>query len=54
MSESLKLALTTAMTTVKSDVLEIMEVAVPAALAVVGVVMAVKIGVNFFKSLATA
>lgn len=54
MSETIKSALTTAMTSVKTDVLDILEVAVPAALAVVGVVMAIKIGVKFFKSLASA
>ena len=54
MSEKIKNALTTAMTSVKTDVLDILEVAVPAALAVVGVVMAIKIGVKFFKSLASA
>ncbi|MGN0132907.1 MAG: hypothetical protein ACI4AA_10735 [Lachnospiraceae bacterium] len=54
MSESVKTALTTAMTGVKTDVLSIIEVAVPAALAIVGVVMAIRLGVRFFKSIATA
>lgn len=54
MSESVKTALTTAMSGVKTDVLGIIEVAVPAALAIVGVVMAVKLGVRFFKSIASA
>ena len=54
MSETVKTALTTAMTGVKNDVLSIIEVAVPAALAIVGVVMAIRIGINFFKSIASA
>ena len=54
MSESVKTALTTSMTTVKTDVLSIIEVAVPAALAIVGVVLAIKIGIRFFKSISAA
>lgn len=54
MSESVKTALQTAMTGVKSDVLGIIEIAVPAALAIVAVVMSIKMGVRFFKSIASA
>lgn len=54
MSEAVKTALSTAMTGVKTDVLGIIEVAVPCALAIVGVVMAIKIGISFFKSIANA
>ncbi len=54
MSESVKTALTTAFTGVKTDVLSIIEVAVPAALAIVAVTMAIKIGVGFFRSIARA
>ena len=54
MSESVKTALTTAFTGVKTDVLAIIEVAVPAALAIVAVIMAIKIGVGFFRSIARA
>lgn len=51
MSEAVKTALTTAMTGVKTDVLSIIEVAVPAGLAIVSVTLAIKIGVSFFKSI---
>lgn len=52
--DTLKTALTTAFTGVKTDTLDIMGVALPAALGIVSVVMAVKIGINFFKSVAQA
>lgn len=54
MSEGVKTALQTAMTGVKTDVLGIVEIAVPAALAIVAVVMSIKMGVRFFKSIASA
>ena len=54
MSEGVKTALTTAFTGVKTDVLSIVEIAVPAALAIVAVTMAIKIGVGFFRSIAKA
>ncbi len=54
MSETLRTAMTTAFTGVKNDVLANLEVAVPAALGIVAVVMAVKIGIKFFKSIANA
>ena len=52
--DTLKTALTTAFTGVKTDTLDIMGVALPAALGIVSVVMAVRIGINFFKSIAQA
>lgn len=54
MDETLKQAFTTATTTVKSDVMEMMGVALPAGLAIMGVIMAVRIGINFFRSIAGA
>ena len=51
--EALKTALTTAFTQVKSDTLDILGVALPAALGIVAVIMAVKIGIKFFKSVAS-
>lgn len=51
MSETLKTALSTAMTGVKNDVLEIIEVAVPAGLAIVAVTLAIRVGISFFKSI---
>lgn len=52
MDESMKQAFTTATTTIKSDVLEMMAVALPAGLAIMGIQMAVRIGLNFFRSVA--
>lgn len=52
--ESLKTALTTAFDGVKSDALGIMGVALPAALGIVSAVLAVRIGIKFFKSVAKA
>lgn len=51
--ETLKTALTTAFTQVKTDTLDILGVALPAALGIVAVIMAVKIGIRFFKSVAS-
>ena len=52
--DTLKTSLTTAFTQVKTDTLDIMGVALPAGLAIVSVVMAVRIGISFFKSIAQA
>ena len=49
--ESLKTALTTAFAAVKTDTLDILGVALPAALGIVATIMAVKIGINFFKKI---
>lgn len=48
--EVLKTALTTAFTQVKTDTLDILGVALPAALGIVAVIMAVKVGIKFFKN----
>ena len=52
--EALTEALTTSFTQVKTDALAVMGVALPAALGIVGVIMAVRIGIKFFKSVAKA
>lgn len=52
--ETLKTSLTTAFTQVKTDTLDILGVALPAALGIVAVVMSVRIGISFFKSVAQA
>lgn len=52
MSESLKQAFTTAVTTMKGDVLEMIETALPAGLAIMGIGLAVTIGLKFFRSIA--
>lgn len=54
MSEGVKTALQTAMTGVKNDVLGIIEVAVPAGLAITAVTMSIRMGIQFFKSVASA
>ena len=51
--ETLKTSLTTAFGQVKTDSLDILAVALPAALGIVSVIMAVKIGISFFKSVAS-
>ena len=52
MSETLTQALSTAFTSVKSDVIDIFETALPAALAIMGVALAVSLGIKFFKKFA--
>ncbi|MEG1847854.1 MAG: hypothetical protein RR238_05220 [Lachnospiraceae bacterium] len=47
-------ALTTAFVGIKTDVLSILVVALPAALGIVATIMAIKIGINFFKNIASA
>ena len=54
MDENLKQAFTTATTTIKSDVIEMIGVALPAGLAIMGIGLAVRIGLNFFRSVASA
>lgn len=49
MDEALKTAMTTAFTGVKSDVLDIIGAALPIALAIVGVGLAITLGIKFFK-----
>jgi hypothetical protein len=51
--DTLKTSLTTAFTQVKTDTLDILGVALPAALGIVSVILAVKIGIRFFKSIAS-
>lgn len=49
MDEALKTAMTTAFTGVKTDVLDIIGTALPIALAIVGVGLAITMGIKFFK-----
>lgn len=53
MSEALKQAFTTATTTIKGDVLEMMEVALPAGLTIMGIQLAIRLGISFFKRIAS-
>lgn len=49
MPEGMQTAISTAMTAVKSDVFSVMSDALPIGLAIMGVSLAVTIGVTFFK-----
>lgn len=53
MSEALTTAISTAFTGVKTDVIDIMETALPVALAIVGVGLAITLGVKFFKKISS-
>lgn len=48
-ASTLSTTFSTALTTVKGDVLDFVGVALPVALAIVGTFVAVKLGINFFK-----
>lgn len=50
LTEDFKTALSTAFSTVKSDAVSLMTLALPAALAIMGIVIAIKLGIKFFKS----
>jgi hypothetical protein len=52
MSETLTSAFTTAVGNIKSDVLTMIATALPAGLTIMGIGLAVSIGVRFFKSVA--
>lgn len=52
MSESLTTALTTAFNNISTDVMDVAEVALPVALGIVGLFLAVRLGIKFFKSVA--
>lgn len=54
MSENLTAALSAAFTGVQTDVLGIVEMALPIGLGIVAVIMGIKIGVKFFKGIAKA
>ncbi len=51
-SEAMKTALTTAFTGIQTDVMSIITIALPAALAIAGVGIAIRLGINFFRSIA--
>ena len=52
MAEEMTQAFTTAVGSIKSDVMTMIQTALPAGLAIMGVGLAVRIGVNFFRSIA--
>lgn len=48
-SEDMKTALSGAFSSVKDDAVSLMTLALPAALAIMGIVIAIKLGIKFFK-----
>ena len=50
--ENVTSAFTTAVGTIKTDTLSMIETALPAGLAIAGIMIAVRIGINFFRSIA--
>ncbi len=54
MSTEVQTAIQTAFTQVKTDVMSLIGIAVPAGLAITAVTMSIKMGVSFFKSIASA
>lgn len=53
MTEAMKTAFTTAVDSIKTDVTSMIGVAMPAGLGIAGVMIAVRLGINFFKSIAS-
>lgn len=53
MTEAMKTAFSTAVDGIKSDVLSMMSTALPAGLSIMGVMLALRLGVNFFRSIAS-
>lgn len=54
MGEALTGAFTTAVGTIKTDVTTMISTALPAGLAIMGIGLAVRIGINFFRSIANS
>jgi hypothetical protein len=52
LTESMKTAFSNAIDSVKDDVTGMITVAMPAGLAIMGINLAVRLGINFFKSIA--
>lgn len=52
MSDVLKTALTTAFTSVQTDVTSMVELALPIGLGIMGLFMAIRLGIGFFRSVA--
>ncbi len=49
MSETMTTALTTAFTNVKTDVISVVETALPIGLGIMGVMLAINLGIKFFS-----
>lgn len=52
MTESMKTVFETALGTVKTDVFGTVETALPVGLAIMGLFLAIRLGINFFRSIA--
>lgn len=52
LSESMKTAFSNAIAGIKSDVIEMINLALPAGLAIMGIRLAVRLGVSFFRTIA--
>ncbi|MGN0347674.1 MAG: hypothetical protein ACI4DU_10380 [Lachnospiraceae bacterium] len=52
MPETLKQAFTTATTTIKTDMVDMAEVALPAGMAIAGLSMAISFGISLFRRFA--
>lgn len=50
--ESITTAFTTAVATIKTDTISMIEAALPAGLTIAGIMIAAKLGINFFRSIA--
>lgn len=50
--ESITTAFTTAVGTIKDDTISMIQVALPAGLTIAGIMIAVRLGINFFRSIA--
>ena len=52
MSEALQTAFSTALTTVQTDVVSMVETALPIGLGIMGLFLAIRLGISFFRSVA--
>lgn len=52
MTEAMKTVFETALGTVKADVFGTVETALPIGLAIMGLFLAIRLGINFFRSIA--
>lgn len=53
MTEAMQTAFSTAVEGIKSDVTKMIGVAMPAGLGIAGIMIAVRLGISFFKSIAS-
>ncbi len=53
MSEAMKTAFSTAVEGIKADVTSMITVALPAGLGIAGIMIAVRLGISFFKTIAS-